>query len=49
MNLVVPDLTTNTRGTTFGGGWDDAVDRTSEVLVSTGDSTYRQRGRREGP
>ncbi|MFI8522753.1 hypothetical protein ACIGEZ_33915 [Streptomyces sp. NPDC085481] len=32
-------------GTAYGKGWDGGVDRALEVLVSTADSVYRQRGR----
>ncbi|MFE7045988.1 hypothetical protein ACFU9X_43360 [Streptomyces atratus] len=33
------------RGTEYGEGWDCGVDRALDVLVSTTDSAYRQRGR----
>ncbi|MFF9352783.1 hypothetical protein [Streptomyces sp. NPDC014734] len=32
-------------GTAYGEGWDGGVDRALDVLVSTADSAYRQRGR----
>ncbi|MFE7403759.1 hypothetical protein [Streptomyces sp. NPDC057557] len=32
-------------GTAYGDGWDGAVGRALDVLVSTADSVYRQRGR----
>ena len=32
-------------GTAYGDGWDGGVDRALEVLVSTAEGVYRQRGR----
>ncbi|MFI5867438.1 hypothetical protein [Streptomyces sp. NPDC051546] len=41
----LPGCAPGAHGTAYGDGWDGAVDRALDVLVSTADSAYRQRGR----
>ncbi|WP_103529062.1 hypothetical protein [Streptomyces sp. SM12] len=41
----LPGCAPDAHGTAYGDGWDSAVDRALDVLVSTADSAYRQRGR----
>ncbi|MFF2852948.1 hypothetical protein ACFVT5_42690 [Streptomyces sp. NPDC058001] len=41
----LPGCAPDARGTAYGNGWDGAVDRALDVLVSTAESAYRQRER----
>ncbi|MFE4540694.1 hypothetical protein ACFRKB_37450 [Streptomyces scopuliridis] len=41
----LPGCAPDAHGTVYGNGWDGAVDRALDVLVSTADNAYRQRGR----
>ncbi|MFD9545056.1 hypothetical protein [Streptomyces sp. NPDC060022] len=41
----LPGCAPDAHSTAYGDGWDGAVDRALDVLVSTVDSAHRQRGR----